>query len=161
VSYSMRPKYVHRRRGQILLEDRACAGGAGGVRSAGHGAGRETEADFGGVAVRLAGEPARCLMFAFRLSCSGKTCHQVYASQAQEAFLEGHVTAFEAIRGYLPGRFAATTFPRRPPGVGLGYTMGAVTCAFSYQREVVMRRSGTRGLVRRGLVSGGSGARRG
>jgi hypothetical protein len=46
-------------------------------------------------------------------------------------------------------------------GVGLEYTIGAVTCVFSYEREVVMRRSGTGGLVRRGLVSGGSGARRG
>jgi hypothetical protein len=38
-------------------------------------------------------------MFAFRLSCSGKGVHRVYASQAQEAFLEGHVTAFEACGG--------------------------------------------------------------
>ena len=29
--------------------------------------------------------------------------------------------------------------------VGLEYTIGAVSCAFSYQRGVVMRRSGTRG----------------
>ena len=38
-------------------------------------------------------------MFAFRLSCSGKGCHRVYASQAQEAFLEGHVAAFEGVGG--------------------------------------------------------------
>jgi hypothetical protein len=29
--------------------------------------------------------------------------------------------------------------------VGLEYTIGTVTCVFSCQREVVMRRSGTRG----------------
>ena len=38
-------------------------------------------------------------MFAFRLSCSGKGVHRVYASQAQEAFLEGHVAAFEVMGG--------------------------------------------------------------
>jgi len=42
---------------------------------------------------------ARCFLFAFRLSYSGKGCHRVYASQAQEAFLEGHVAAFEAAGG--------------------------------------------------------------
>ena len=48
--------------------------------------------------VCLAGEMVRCFMFAFRLSCSGKGVHRVYASQAQEAFLEGHVAAFEVCR---------------------------------------------------------------
>jgi hypothetical protein len=42
------------------------------------------------VMVNLAGEMSRCFMFAFRLSYSGRACHRVYASQAQEAFLEGH-----------------------------------------------------------------------
>ena len=61
--------------------------------------GAEAEVDFGDVTVELAGQLARCFLFAFRLSCSGKGVHRVYASQAQEAFLEGHVTAFEAIGG--------------------------------------------------------------
>jgi hypothetical protein len=51
----------------------------------------------------LAGQLTRCFMFAFRLSCSGKGIHRVYASQAQEAFLEGHVTAFEVTGGIPPG----------------------------------------------------------
>jgi hypothetical protein len=55
------------------------------------------------VTVELAGQLTRCFMFAFRLSCSGKGVHRVYASQAQEAFLEGHVTAFEATGG-VPSR---------------------------------------------------------
>ncbi|MGH3304475.1 MAG: IS21 family transposase, partial [Streptosporangiaceae bacterium] len=46
-----------------------------------------------------AGAAARCYLFALRLSCSGKAVHRVYASQAQEAFLEGHVAAFEVIGG--------------------------------------------------------------
>src|SRR5947209_177910 len=46
----------------------------------------EAEVDFGDVTVELAGQLARCFLFAFRLSCSGKGVHRVYASQAQEAF---------------------------------------------------------------------------
>jgi hypothetical protein len=34
---------------------------------------------------------------------------------------------------------------KRTDPVGLEYTIGAVSCAFSYQRRVVMRRSGNRG----------------
>jgi hypothetical protein len=60
--------------------------------------GAEAEVDFGDVTVELDGRLARCFLFAFRLSYSGKGCHRVYASQAQEAFLEGHVAAFEAQR---------------------------------------------------------------
>jgi transposase len=65
--------------------------------------GAEAEVDFGDVTVELAGQLSRCFMFAFRLSCSGKGIHRVYASQAQEAFLEGHVTAFE-VTGGVPFR---------------------------------------------------------
>ena len=65
--------------------------------------GAEAEVDFGDVTVELGGQLTRCFMFAFRLSCSGKGVHRVYASQAQEAFLEGHVTAFEVDRrGAVP-----------------------------------------------------------
>src|SRR6266704_2007937 len=55
--------------------------------------------DFGDVLVELAGHLARCYLFACRLSFAGKACHRVYACQAQEAFLDGHVTAFEATGG--------------------------------------------------------------
>jgi hypothetical protein len=55
------------------------------------------------VSIVLDGEMAACHMFAYRLSCSGKAIHRVYASQAQEAFLEGHVTAFE-VTGGVPWR---------------------------------------------------------
>ena len=65
--------------------------------------GAEAEVDFGDVTVELAGQLARCFLFAYRLSCSGKGVHRVYASQAQEAFLEGHVTAFE-VTGGVPFR---------------------------------------------------------
>ncbi|GAA5199930.1 hypothetical protein GCM10023346_40860 [Arthrobacter gyeryongensis] len=47
----------------------------------------------------LDGVRTRCYMFAFRLSSSGKSVHRVYLTCAQEAFLEGHIEAFNAIGG--------------------------------------------------------------
>ena len=34
-----------------------------------------------------------------RLSCSGRSAHRAFATQGQEAFLEGHVHAFERLGG--------------------------------------------------------------
>ncbi len=104
VSYSYVAKYVARRRAEIAAADRARAGGLAGFVPQAREPGAEAQVDFGDVTVCLAGELARCFMFAFRLSCSGKACHRVYASQAQEAFLEGHVAAFEAISGVPAGQ---------------------------------------------------------
>src|SRR5258705_550668 len=94
--------YVARRRAEIAAEDGGLDGGLAGldgfvpqVREPG----AEAEVDFGDVTVELGGQLTRCFMFAFRLSCSGKGVHRVFASQAQEAFLEGHVTAFEVTGG--------------------------------------------------------------
>jgi len=42
----------------------------------------------------------KCWMFVMRLSSSGKAFHVAYGTQAQEAFLEGHVKAFEYFGGY-------------------------------------------------------------
>ena len=42
-------------------------------------------------------------MFVFRLSASGRGFHRVYLNQAQQAFLDGHVRAFEQMGG-VPGR---------------------------------------------------------
>lgn len=64
-----------------------------------HAPGAEAEVDFGDVWVVLAGVKTRCHMFAFRLSHSGKAVHRVYPTQGQEAFLEGHIEAFNAIGG--------------------------------------------------------------
>lgn len=64
-----------------------------------HAPGAEAEVDFGDVWVDLAGVRTRCYMFAFRLSHSGKAVHRVYPSCAQEAFLEGHIEAFNVIGG--------------------------------------------------------------
>src|SRR5437667_9727822 len=104
VSYSTVAKYVHRRRAEVTAEQaRAEAASVAGFVPQAKEPGAEAEVDFADVTVELAGRLTRCYLFAFRLSCSGKGCHRVYASQAQEAFLEGHVTAFE-VTGGVPWR---------------------------------------------------------
>ena len=99
VSYSYVAKYVARRRAEIAAEDRDGTEGLAGFVPQAREPGAEAEVDFGDVTVELGGQLSRCFMFAYRLSYSGKGVHRVYASQAQEAFLEGHLTAFEATGG--------------------------------------------------------------
>jgi transposase len=68
-----------------------------------HPPGAEAEVDFGEFEILLAGVIVKIWMFVMRLSCSGKAFHVAYGTQAQEAFLEGHVAAFEYFGG-VPGR---------------------------------------------------------
>jgi transposase len=68
-----------------------------------HEAGAESEVDFGEFYATIAGLVVNCWMFVMRLSHSGKSFHVAFAIQAQEAFLEGHVLAFEYFGG-VPGR---------------------------------------------------------
>ncbi len=100
LSYSTVRDYVRRRRPEIDLE-------AGRLPEVfipqEHAPGAEAEVDFGEVWVLLAGVKTKCHMFAFRLSHSGKAIHRIYPTQAQEAFLEGHIDAFEDIGG-IPTR---------------------------------------------------------
>ncbi|MGH3849582.1 MAG: IS21 family transposase, partial [Pseudonocardiaceae bacterium] len=100
LSYSTVRDYVHRRRPELDAEV--------GRRQEvfvpqEHAPGAEAEVDFGEVWVVLAGVKTKCHMFAFRLSHSGKAVHRVYSTQGQEAFLEGHIVAFETIGG-IPSR---------------------------------------------------------
>jgi hypothetical protein len=96
LSYSTVRDYVRRRRPEIDIE-------AGRLPEVfvpqGHAPGAEAEVDFGEVWVVLAGVTTQCHMFTFRLSHSGKAIHRVYPTQAQEAFLEGDIDAFEDIGG--------------------------------------------------------------
>src|SRR6266700_3586869 len=103
VSYSTVAKYVQWRRAEIAAGARALAGSADGFVPQAKEPGAEAEVDFGDVTAGLAGHLAKCYLFAYRLSWSGRACHRVYACQAQEAFLEGHACAFEATGG-LPWR---------------------------------------------------------
>jgi transposase len=64
-----------------------------------HAPGAEAEVDFGEVYVVLNGVKTKCHMFIFRLSHSGRAIHRIYPTQAQEAFLEGHIEAFNVLGG--------------------------------------------------------------
>jgi transposase len=65
--------------------------------------GAEAEVDFGEFYATVAGAWVKVWMFVMRLSCSGRAFHVAFTTQAQEAFLEGHVLAF-AHFGAVPGR---------------------------------------------------------
>lgn len=96
LSYSTVRDYVRVRRAQIDVED--------GRRvevfvPQEHAPGTEAEVDFGEVWVVLDGVKTKCHMFVYRLSHSGKAVHRVYPTQAQEAFVEGHIDAFTALGG--------------------------------------------------------------
>jgi transposase len=41
----------------------------------------------------------KCHLFTLRMSYSGKAVHRVFVSEAQEAFMEGHVEAFRVLGG--------------------------------------------------------------
>src|SRR5260370_3653507 len=99
VSYSYVCKYAGRRRAEIEAGRRGQAGSAAGFVPQAKEPGAEAEVDFGDAAVCLGGQLVTCHLFAYRLSWSGRGVHRVYSSQAQEAFLEGHVTAFEVTGG--------------------------------------------------------------
>jgi transposase len=68
-----------------------------------HAPGAEAEVDFGEFYARITGVLVKVWLFVMRLSCSGKAFHVAFATQAQEAFLEGHVLAFDDLGG-VPGR---------------------------------------------------------
>ncbi len=78
-----------------------------------HGPGEEAEVDFAELSARVAGVLVRLWMFAMRLSHSGRAFHVVFAHQAQEAFFEGHVLAFERFGG-VPARIR---YDNLKPGV--------------------------------------------
>ena len=65
--------------------------------------GAEAEVDFGEFHAMATGVMVKLWLFVLRLSCSGRAFHVAFATQAQEAFLEGHVLAFEYF-GAVPGR---------------------------------------------------------
>lgn len=100
VGYPTVRDYVRWRRPEIL--------GTGAVSKAmvpqEHAPGAEAEVDFGELWVILAGVKTKCFMFAYRLSHSGRAVHRVYPTQATEAFLEGHIDAFEETGGVPTGQ---------------------------------------------------------
>lgn len=95
VSYASVRDYVARRRPQIQAEAGRLTEKAFVPQT--HAPGEQAEVDFGDVWLTLAGEKTRCFMFTYRLSFSGAAVHRVYASQGQEAFIEGHLEAFRVL----------------------------------------------------------------
>ncbi|WP_073946623.1 IS21 family transposase [Streptomyces kebangsaanensis] len=102
-SYATVCDYVSLRRPQIEAEAREGHGHLDGMVPQEREPGAEAEVDFADVWVRLAGEPVQCHLFTLRLSYSGKAVHRVFASESQEAFMQGHVEAFRVLGG-LPLR---------------------------------------------------------
>ncbi len=90
-------RYVARRRAELGLDHVEVA-----VPQA-HLPGAEAEVDFGEFHAMIAGALMKLWLFVLRLSCSGRAFHVAFATQAQEAFLEGHVLAFEHF-GAVPAR---------------------------------------------------------
>ncbi|MGV0740614.1 hypothetical protein ABQF35_30005 [Mycobacterium syngnathidarum] len=59
--------------------------------------------DFGEFWTHISGVLVKCWMFVMRLSCSGRAFHIAFTTQGQEAFLQGHVLAFNHFGG-VPDR---------------------------------------------------------
>jgi transposase len=64
-----------------------------------HHPGAEAEVDFAELWVWLEGTLTKLWLFTMRVSCSGRAFHQAFATQAQEAFFEGHVLGFAHLGG--------------------------------------------------------------
>jgi transposase len=64
-----------------------------------HRPGEEAEVDFAELWVWLEGALTKLWLFTMRLSCSGRAVHRAFATQAQEAFFEGHVEGFAHLGG--------------------------------------------------------------
>lgn len=64
-----------------------------------HQPGAEAEVDFAELWVDLPAGRTKCYLFTLRLCFSGRAVHRVFATQSQEAFLEGHIDAFTELGG--------------------------------------------------------------
>jgi len=90
-------RYVARRRVELdLVKVEVCIPQT-------HEPGAEAEVDFGEFYYAFGGQQVKCWMFVMRLSHCGRAFHIAYGTQAQEAFLEGHVLAFQHFGG-VPAR---------------------------------------------------------
>ena len=91
-------RYVRRRRVELGLTDPVEV-----MVPQDHEPGAEGEADFGEFYAEIRGVMTKCHLFILRLSASGKGASTAFLSEGQEAFLEGHVRAFERLGG-VPAR---------------------------------------------------------
>ena len=97
VSYSTVRDYVARRRAEIVAEagkplEEGCVPQT-------HDPAAEAEVDFHDLWVLLRGVKTKTALFTMRLSYSARAAHRASLTQGQEAFLEGHVYAFNRLGG--------------------------------------------------------------
>lgn len=97
ITYSTVRDYVRVRRVEINAEAGRCVEEAFVPQI--HHPGEEAEVDFADLWIDLNGVRTKVFLFTLRLSFSGRAYHRAFATQAQEAFLEGHVRAFEHLGG--------------------------------------------------------------
>ncbi|MFQ6198654.1 hypothetical protein [Streptomyces sp. NPDC000405] len=98
-AYSTVRDYVARRRPQLVVEAKEGRRHLEGMVPQAKQPGEEAGVDFADVWLDLAWQRRKCVLFTLRMSYSGKAVHRVYATASQEAFLEGHVEAFEVLGG--------------------------------------------------------------
>ena len=160
------PRYVARRRGELDLDKMQV------MVPQTHAPSAEAEGDFGEFHAAIAGMAVKLWMFVMRLSCSGRAFHVAFATQAQEAFLEGHVLAFDLRRGARPvplhkpraGRGAGAA----RPGPHESERFIALRSHYGYDsffctpgKEGAHEKGGVEGEIGRPPPAPGSGARRG
>jgi transposase len=97
LSYSTVRDYVGKRRPEIFAEAGRVAAEAFVPQT--HEPGAEAEVDFADLWIILRGRKTKVFLFTLRLSYSGRAVHRAFATQGQEAFLEGHVHAFTELGG--------------------------------------------------------------
>ncbi len=125
-----------------------------------HQPGAEAEVDFADLWIVLRGVKTKVFLFTLRLSFSGKAMHRAFASQGQEAVLEGrepdhdghvrvHVEVVNAAAGLTVlvegqgsksptrDRSAATDGPRRPSGAAASGSRGPRSAAVRSSRPSV------------------------
>jgi transposase len=102
VSYSSVRDYVARRRPELAAEMGATELARACVPQSPE-PGEQAEVDFADLWIRLRGVLTKVFLFTFRLSYSGAATHRAFATQGQEAFLEGHLDAFSRLGGVPVG----------------------------------------------------------
>ena len=97
LTYGTVRAHVAQRRPQVNAEAGRPAGEVFIAQS--HQPGAEAEVDFAELWVDLPAGRTKCYLFTMRLCFSGRSVHRVFATQSQEAFLEGHIAAFTELGG--------------------------------------------------------------
>ncbi len=122
-----------------------------------HQPGAEAEVDFGEFYATIGGVQVKCWMFVMRLSHSRRSFHVAYATQAQEAFLDGHVQAFAHFGG-VPGTVRTDNLKpavvRVMKGRDRTETERFIACRSHYGFDSFFCRPGITGAHEKGGVEG-------